>query len=138
MSRRRKGLPRGRLPPARSDNLKAVALVVRNPCLIFWILIALCVIISFLLQVVVFRAAEGGNPFTLPGNELNLADVRSVQYDSYRLARDELRGARNVLAAVGKESVKRQSEVSDITYWVFEGETDGGLFGSRGAIEGII
>ena len=46
----------------------AVALIVRNPCLIFWILIALCVIISFLLQVVVLRATEGGNPFTLPGN----------------------------------------------------------------------
>lgn len=36
-------------------NLKAVAFVIRNPCAIFWLLIVMCFVISFMLQVLVFR-----------------------------------------------------------------------------------
>lgn len=40
-------------------NLKAVNLVVRNPCLIFSLLIAICLVLTFLLYALVFRTADG-------------------------------------------------------------------------------
>ena len=46
-------------------NLKAVAFVVRNPCLVFSLIIILCVVIAFLLQLLVFRTADG-SPFQMP------------------------------------------------------------------------
>ncbi|KAL7540180.1 hypothetical protein ACHAXR_009933 [Thalassiosira sp. AJA248-18] len=117
-------------------NLKIVSFVVRYPCAIFTFLIALCIIISFLLQVMVFRTAEGGNPFTLPSNEFDLDDVRSIQYDSYRLARDEVQASKNAMANQAK-NIQKQSELADIAMWVFESETPEGVFGSAESIEGM-
>lgn len=111
-------------------NLKFVNLVVRNPCCIFFSLLVLCLVISFLLMAIVFRA---GNPFTDGENEFDLKDLRSIQYDSLRLAQKETEEARDAFSA-GSVPILRQSEGADITYWVFEGETDEGLFGSAESI----
>jgi len=97
-------------------NLKVVNLVVRNPCKIFWLIIALVVALTFVLNIAVFRTAENGNPFTLPGNEFDLMDVRSIQYDSMRLASDKVRGDRVDMGMEGKTTLK-QSEVEAIQYW---------------------
>jgi len=117
-------------------NLKVVNLVVRNPCKIFWLIIALVVALTFVLNIAVFRTAENGNPFTLPGNEFDLMDVRSIQYDSMRLASDKVRGDRVDMGMEGKTTLK-QSELEAVQYWVFEASTPSGLFGDEESIEGM-
>jgi hypothetical protein len=88
--------------------------VIRRPCAIFSFLIALCLVLSFLLNVLVFRTAENGNPFTTPTNEFALNDLRSIQYDSLRLARDEVESERKVVSKEGQAVVK-QSELADMS-----------------------
>jgi len=117
-------------------NLKVVNLVVRNPCKIFWLIIAAVIALTFILNVAVFRTAENGNPFTLPGNEFDLLDVRSIQYDSLRLAGDQVKEAREARGMEGKTTLK-QSELEAIQYWVFEASTPSGLFGDRQSIQGM-
>jgi len=118
-------------------NLKAVNMVCRHPCKIFWSLMILCFAISFLLQVLVFRTAEDGNPFTAPENEFDLNDVRSIQYDSLRLAIDRVRKDRDDENQQGSFATPKQSEVSDLAYWVYEAETDDGVYGSRESIQAM-
>jgi len=122
-------------------NLKFVNLVVRNPCLVFLGIIVITVVILFLLVNLVFSQ---GNPFTAPGGEYDMKDVRSIAYDSLRLARDNVQSKRaaNVAAAMmqidgndGEEQL--QSTVLDLTYWVFESEKPGGVFGSVESISGM-
>lgn len=113
-------------------NLKFVNLVVRNPCIIFCSILVLCLGISFALIALVFSE---GNPFTEPSNEFDLEDIRSIQYDSLRLAQsrvEEQRDANDNIASVDK-----QSQVGDLTYWVFEAQTDAGVFGSAESIESM-
>jgi hypothetical protein len=97
-------------------NLKVVNIVVRNPCKIFWLIIAVVIALTFILNVAVFRTAENGNPFTLPGNEFDLLDVRSIQYDSLRLAGDQVKEAREARGMEGKTTLK-QSELEAVQYW---------------------
>mmetsp|Transcript_29797 Transcript_29797/g.54761 ORF Transcript_29797/g.54761 Transcript_29797/m.54761 type:complete len:1140 (-) Transcript_29797:156-3575(-) len=123
-------------------NLKAVNMVVRNPCLIFSLIIGLCILISFLLQVTVFRAAaeEGTIPITVPVNEFDLGDLRSIQYDSFRLAKDEVQKMKGELANSLDKNVQKQSELAAIAYWVFEADrdnTDKGVFGTADSIQGM-
>jgi len=117
-------------------NLKVVNLVVRNPCKIFWLIIFVVMALTFMLNVLVFRKAENGNPFTLPGNEFDLLDVRSMQYDSLRLASDQVKGARDAAGMEGKTTLK-QSQLEAIQYWVFEASTPSGLFGDEQSIQGM-
>ncbi|KAL7471675.1 hypothetical protein ACHAXS_011976 [Conticribra weissflogii] len=119
-------------------NLKVVNIVVRRPCTIFTFIIVLCVVLSFLLQVIVFRAAENGNPFTVPENEFDVSDERSIQYDSLRLAQEEVEEARKLKESAGQVTPK-QSELADIMYWVFEAQpsNEAGVFGSRESIEAM-
>jgi hypothetical protein len=131
--------PRNQTPTLFTDNrgnLKAVNLVCRHPCKIFWFLMIFCFAISFLLQILVFRTAEDGNPFTAPENEFDLDDIRSIQYDSLRLARDRVQKDRDV-ENQGALATPKQSEVADLAYWVYEAETDDGVFGSRESIEAM-
>lgn len=131
--------PRTQEPTFFSDdrgNLKAVNMVCRHPCKIFWVLMILCFAISFLLQILVFRTAEDGNPFTPPQNEFDLKDLRSIQYDSLRLARDKVQKDRDA-DSQGALATPKQSEVTDLAYWVFEAETDEGVFGTRESIESM-
>ena len=118
-------------------NIKAVAFVVRNPCLVFSLIIILCVVITFLLQLLVFRTADG-SPFTAPSNEFDVYDERSLKYDSLRLAKDEVAESRKALEAGNTVSLK-QSELSAVAIWVFEsGEgNDQGVFSSKESIEGM-
>lgn len=118
-------------------NLKAVNFVVRCPCLVFWTLIIICIGLSFLLNILVWREAEGGNPFTAPENEFDLSDIRSIQYDSLRLALDEVQLDRKE-ADKSDESIRAQSEPADICYWVFEAEDPSkNLFGSAESIKAM-
>lgn len=117
-------------------NLKAVNMVCRHPCKIFWFLMVFCFAISFLLQVLVISTAEDGNPFTTPENEFDLDDVRSIQFDSLRLARDQVQKDRDA-ENEGALAAPRQSEVADLAYWVYEAETDAGVYGTRESIQAM-
>ena len=112
--------PRVKYPPSfftnDRGNLKAVALVVRHPCLIFWLILLFCFALTAGLQFLVFRTAENGVPFTPPTNEFNINDKRSVQYDSYRLARDDVQAMRKA-NELGDKVTPRQSETAGIAMW---------------------
>lgn len=143
--------PRVKYPPSfftnDRGNLKAVALVVRHPCLIFWLILLFCFALTAGLYFLVIRTAEGGVPFTPPTNEFNILDKRSVQYDSYRLARDDVQAMRKA-NELGDKITPRQSETAAITMWVFEAEEVGdddtsndnsgvGVFGSAESIRAM-
>lgn len=98
-------------PQDEHGNLKAVNFVIRHACKLFLFLIILCLVLSFLLNLLVFRTAENNNPFTPPSNEFDLYDVRSIQYDSLRLARDEVAGGRKAVSKEG-QTVEKQSELA--------------------------
>jgi hypothetical protein len=81
--------PREQEPTFFSDhrgNLKAVNMVVRHPCKIFWLILIMCFGLAFLLQVLVWRTAEDGNPFTAP-EVRNLfdheIDMESISIQNY-------------------------------------------------------
>ena len=112
-------------------NLKFVNLVVRNPCCIFCSLLLACIVLSFLLIVVVF---QNGNPFSDPDSEGDLNDVRTIQYDSLRLAHEDIEKALDLAMADSETVIPRQSETADFTYWVFESETPQGVFASVSSI----
>ena len=57
-------------------NLKFVNLVVRHPCKLFWAILLLVLVITFLLISVVL---SDGNPFADPGSEYDVHDVRSIE-----------------------------------------------------------
>ena len=110
-------------------NLKFVNAVVRYPCCTFCSILGLCVVMTFLLIVIV---SNQENVFA-EVEELDINDVRSIQYDSLRLAQEDVKDARDAMMSTGSD-VKRQAENGDITYWVFEGETKEGVFGTRESI----
>lgn len=114
-------------------NLKAVSFVVRHPCAVFAIVLGTCVLVAFLLQVMVLRTADNYG-FTLPTRIFQMNDVRSIRYDSFRLARDEVLESRRALEVAGKGgTVRKQSEPTDALVWVFESsqpEDGTGVFGS--------
>jgi predicted RND superfamily exporter protein len=114
-------------------NLRAVNIIVRNPCAIFWTLIILCFVLTFGLNALVISKAPDGNPFTSPENEYELNDIRSIQYDSFRLAQKEVSADLGKVSQANK-TVNQQSQQTDITYWVFEGANPN-LFGSAESIE---
>lgn len=115
-------------------NLKFVNVVCRFPLLVLCFMLVLCVVLTFVL---VSALSTRGNPFSSEGS-YDINDLRSESYDSLRLATKkvgEIRAAR--LAQESNETVPRQSELQDITYWVFEAENDKGLFGSKESIEAM-
>eukprot|EP00594_Rhizosolenia_setigera_P013026 CAMPEP_0178956888 /NCGR_PEP_ID=MMETSP0789-20121207/10553_1 /TAXON_ID=3005 /ORGANISM="Rhizosolenia setigera, Strain CCMP 1694" /LENGTH=1093 /DNA_ID=CAMNT_0020638965 /DNA_START=152 /DNA_END=3433 /DNA_ORIENTATION=- len=87
-----------------------------------------------------------GNPFTDPSALYDIYDIRSVAYDSFRLARDEVMELRQAFQKINsdkdnkggeeKESAQIQENWSDFTYWVYESQnTETGLFGSAESIQ---
>uniref|UniRef100_A0A7S3KY13 SSD domain-containing protein n=1 Tax=Amphora coffeiformis TaxID=265554 RepID=A0A7S3KY13_9STRA len=106
-------------------NLKFVNLVVRRPCCIFCTQIVLLLIMTFLLMISI---AQQGQPFSDPETEADLNDIRSIRYDSYRLAQEQVENSRQ------NEVTPRQSKLKDYTYWIWEAETPAGVFGSRTSI----
>eukprot|EP00980_Cylindrotheca_fusiformis_P001337 scaffold338_cov116-Cylindrotheca_fusiformis.AAC.2 len=128
--------PREQKPSFFTDNrgnLRVVNVVVHHPCKIFWGIIFLCILLSVGLQLLVFAEAEDGSPFTSPENEFDIDDIRSIKYDSLRLARDEVEKVREAAGQIGQE-VKKQSEAHDLAYWIYEAQTPEGLFGSAESI----
>ena len=120
-------------------NLKFVNLVVRHPCKIFIVLLLSTLVVTFLLFQVVFA---GGNPFADPGSQYDPSDVRSLAYDSLRLATDAVEDARassNERRRLQSDDldVRTQEQNLDITYWVYEAEDEKGVFGSVESIRGI-
>jgi len=130
-------------------NLKFVNLVVRRPMTMFFGILGVCLILTFLLGALVFKE---GNPFSNPENQFDMDDVRSIQYDSLRLAAKQVQGRLDIAeqqtttntnnnndtsssGGGGNTALAYQSENGDVMYWVFEGENaDEGVFGST---EGI-
>lgn len=114
-------------------NLKIVNVVVRRPCTVFFSIIAICVLINFWLVVTISR---NGQPFTVDPVSFDVDDVRSIQYDSFRLAQNEvsdLKRQKELDEDAEAAATPVQSEVFEFIYWVFEGETDD-VFGSAESI----
>ena len=110
-----------------------VNVVVKVPVTIFSIILCICILISFILGKVVFK---GGNPLTDDSNTFDIHDVRSVAYDSFRLAKQEVMEMRQKNMFLGSdEKVRVQENMGDVTYWIFESKTKDGLFGSKESIE---
>jgi len=115
-------------------NLKFVKLVVHRPFTIFFGILLICFCLSFILFQIV--SADGKSPFTDPVNQFDLKDIRSIQYDSLRLASDDLQMKQKTITALNERSVTLvQSENADFTYWTFESERPGvGVFGTKTSI----
>mmetsp|Transcript_27636 Transcript_27636/g.33598 ORF Transcript_27636/g.33598 Transcript_27636/m.33598 type:complete len:1151 (-) Transcript_27636:98-3550(-) len=123
-------------------NLKFVNIVCRHPWKVFSSILLTCLVLTFFLIVVIYRD-EDGNPFVL-GAAYDLSDERSVTYDSLRLAIDEMEIRRDEYAAgstapttttkVKAAEIRPQEELSDRTIWIFESETEEGLFATRESI----
>ena len=119
----------------KKGNLRFVNLVVRYPCLIFFLILASTIVISFLLVKIVF---DTGNPFSEPGSEYDIHDIRSTAYDSFRLAQEEVENQRAVVKmATNEKEIKIQEDYLDATYWVYESETKNGLFSSPESISAM-
>jgi len=125
--------PGGESPTFFSDekgNLKVVNLVVHRPCTIFFSIIVVCILINIWLFSII---ARNGQPFTVDAVNFDVDDVRSVQYDSFRLAREEVLELRDN-EKDEEEATPIQSDIFEFIYWVFEGETDN-VFGSADSIK---
>jgi len=128
--------PNGEFPTLFSDekgNLKVVNLVVRRPCTIFFSIIVICILINFWLVVTISR---NGQPFTEDQVSFDMNDIRSIQYDSFRLAKEEVSELAIESGKDEDEVTPIQSDVFEFIYWVFEGETDN-VFGSAKSINSM-
>lgn len=114
-------------------NLKFVNLVVRKPCCCFFGILITALIIFYLLVATVFSA---GNPFTLGEAEYDIKDVRSISYDSLRLAQQDITKERNALVAEvsQREEARIQEAQLDVTVWIYESEKPEGVFGTAESI----
>lgn len=108
---------------------------VRYPVTIFLFIASLCFLTCISLAQ---KVLQDGNPFTSNDASYDLNDIRSISYDSLRLARD------NVLFSFlqhnssihddeellfGVENQQRlQQDLGDVTYWIYEAKTDKGVF----------
>mmetsp|Transcript_41825 Transcript_41825/g.100810 ORF Transcript_41825/g.100810 Transcript_41825/m.100810 type:complete len:468 (+) Transcript_41825:546-1949(+) len=110
--------------PTEDQTVEIVKLVVRHPRMIFGLILSICVGLTVALYVMVLSK---GNPFSALGLEMDLNDVRSIHYDSLRMAQNETETAR-IEAQTSLVMPSRQSEVAESTYWVFEAPNDRGMF----------
>lgn len=130
-----KKIPKLNHPPSlfsdKHGNLKFVKFIVRNPCLVFFIILLASIGMTIRLFQLSFKA---GNPFTPDDNTYDLYDKRSLAYDGLRLAKEEVERLREsrlpvVVDTDGKSNeVKLQERLGDVTYWIYEAKTDQGLF----------
>lgn len=107
-------------------NLKFVNFVVRYPLPLFLLMIFICIGSAFIL---IQLARVGGNPFTEDTSAYDIFDVRSITYDSLKLAKESVADDIDPTSSSRRLQEKEvQSEVGDITYWIYEAKTDAGLF----------
>jgi len=118
-------------------NLKFVNIIVRRPMTIFFVILITCLFLSFILFYSLVKSGE--NPFGDTANQFDLKDIRSIQYDSLRLASLEVKADRRAVAVGDAASAtKVQSEIGDVTYWTFQSEQpETGLYGTRSSIEAM-
>lgn len=115
-------------------NLKFVNLVVRHPCKIFFAILALNILFTALLIPLVFS----GNPFSNPGSQYDVNDVRSIAYDSLKLAEEEVTADRALLEMeIAAPPARAQEQQLDSTIWVYEAEEETGVFGSTESVRGM-
>ena len=88
-------------------------IVVRYPCLVFVIILVLCLGITVNLSKSAFKA---GNPFTPDDSTFDLYDKRSLAYDGLRLAKEELAALRDdVSSPTGEnEEVKKVLSLENV------------------------
>ena len=140
-------------------NLRLVNFTVKYPCCVFSFILMVAVSISIALLLLLVQTGE--NPFADPSMEYNVHDIRSIQYDSLKLARRQVtdrvssitapqqpnkhrrhNDTRRSLQETDEErewilANSRPQEVDlDFTIWVFESQTDD-LFGSAESIKAM-
>ena len=113
-------------------NLKFVNLVVRFPTLMIFVFLILGIGFSYAVQ----SSPANETGFTAPNAEYDLSDVRSIAYDSLRLAVDDVSEDREN-ARRRLSEVETQTESLDYLYWVYESETESGVFGTTDSITSI-
>lgn len=119
-----------------NGNLKFVNIVVRLPFTVFFSILTLIIVLTFLLGAVVFR---GGNPFADPNiGSYDIHDLRSIAYDSLNLAKEFVSEEREAFFEEKTGLTTRtQEEGIDVTYWVWESEASTGVFGDVDSISGM-
>eukprot|EP00961_Rhodomonas_salina_P208334 2811287-Rhodomonas_salina.1 len=105
-------------------NLKLVNFVVKRPCCSCFSVLLICLVMIVLLAAIV---VGDGNFITNDVNDYDLYDVRSKAYDSFRLAKEAVEDKRDLKENAGVVD-PRQSEALDMVYWIYEAQTDGGMF----------
>ena len=123
----------------RKGNLRFVNLVVHYPCCIFFVFLLAAIGMSILLVIIVFQA---GNPFADPGSEYDIKDIRSTAYDSFRLAQELIKDERDNSrrmeeSQLVEDEFRTQEKNLDVTYWVYESETENGVFSSPESISAM-
>ena len=107
-----------------SGNLKFVNAVVRRPCTIFTLIMALT---GGIFQGLSALTLNAGNPITTSQNDYDFSDVRSIAYDSLRLAQEEVSDElEDLVSSVSKET-RLQEDFGDVTIWIYEAKTDDGV-----------
>mmetsp|Transcript_17808 Transcript_17808/g.40449 ORF Transcript_17808/g.40449 Transcript_17808/m.40449 type:complete len:421 (+) Transcript_17808:209-1471(+) len=125
-------------------NLKFVTLVCARPFTMFFGILTLCLLFTGILVHVIIKE---GNPFVAPSGDYDISDVRSTAIDSLRLAfdavvekRDEVEessseDSTDVVVSEASVGVRPQEEMMDQTWWIFESETEDGVFETRESIQ---
>mmetsp|Transcript_6717 Transcript_6717/g.10208 ORF Transcript_6717/g.10208 Transcript_6717/m.10208 type:complete len:323 (-) Transcript_6717:2269-3237(-) len=113
-------------------NLKFVNLVCRYPCAVFVTMVIICLGSAMIL---ISLARATGNPFTEDENAYDIHDVRSIAYDSLKLAKEVVADAYDVYtdsiqesAVEAEPNAKLQEDSADVTFWIYEAKTEDGLF----------
>mmetsp|Transcript_16638 Transcript_16638/g.31514 ORF Transcript_16638/g.31514 Transcript_16638/m.31514 type:complete len:1040 (+) Transcript_16638:98-3217(+) len=110
-------------------NLKMVNFICRYPVRIFIFIIILCNASVIILGQLALR---DGNPITEDTNAYDIHDIRSIAYDTLRLASNETNSAYITFVENGRrlngESKLLQEDLGDVTYWIYKAKTSEGLF----------
>jgi hypothetical protein len=120
---------------SKQDIPKFVKFAVRYPVRIFLFILSLCLLTCIAL---VGSALKDGNPFTSNDISYDLNDIRSISYDSLRLAREDVASSflQNTPTLYDDDDTliniepqkQLQEDVGDVTYWLFEAKTEKGVF----------
>eukprot|EP00960_Hanusia_phi_P062173 765072-Hanusia_phi.AAC.2 len=100
--------------------------IVRCPC----ISLILVIIIALAVSIIALAVAFGGsnkNPFTDDQAQYALNDIRSIKYDTLRLASEAVSADRSKVI-VSKTPLKTQSTSVGVFYWIYEAKTKEGIF----------
>jgi len=114
-------------------NLKFVNLICRRPVLIFFIAFSLCIASTLILRRVVKE-----NPITEDTNQYNVRDIRSIAYDTLRLAKEEVKDTYDIhlenkrRLQDSEDDARLQEDFGDITLWIYDAKTDDGVFTKEG------